>query len=203
MKMLSFTLGDEIPCPDPFTQFDSWYRHRLSLNLPVPESMSLGTMSETGVSIRTVLLKGYDNNGFVFFTNYLSRKGKQLEINNSAALLFFWPETLQQVRIEGSVIKVTEEESDKYFMSRPLESRIGAWASEQSSKIPGMKYLEERFEKYKSDFKNKTVDRPAHWGGYRLLPVWFEFWKEGKHRLHHRVSYTLDNNTWLMEQLAP
>ena len=204
MKNSIFNPDEEIPEEDPFVQFDIWYRHRLSLNLPVPDSMSLGTVSgKESVSVRTVLLKDYDNNGFVFFTNYHSRKGKQLEANRNAALLFYWPETGQQVRIEGFVIKVSETESDKYFMSRPENSRIAAWASEQSEIIPNRKYLEDQYNYYKNLFKNKPVERPPHWGGYRMVPHWFEFWTEGKHRLHNRISYTLKNNGWKMSRLAP
>jgi pyridoxamine 5'-phosphate oxidase len=204
MKNASAALGDEILNADPFTQFDIWYRYRLSLNLSVPNSMSLGTLSgKSGVSVRTVLLKSYDNEGFVFFTNYLSRKGNQLETNKNAALLFYWPESEQQIRVEGSVTKIKEEWSDKYFMSRPLESRIAAWASEQSSIIADRKYLEGQFDHYKTIFKNKTVERPPHWGGYLLIPYWFEFWTEGKHRLHNRISYSLTKEGWKMNRLAP
>jgi pyridoxamine 5'-phosphate oxidase len=195
--------GKEI-CNDPFQQFRLWYNSRLSLNLAIPNAMSLGTASENGsVSLRTVLLKDFDENGFVFYTNYNSRKGKQLELKPVAALLFYWPESEQQVRIEGSVTKVTQQDSDSYFHSRPLESRISAWASEQSSVIPGRQYLDDRFEHYKSVFRNDPVTRPPYWGGYRLIPSWFEFWKEGKHRMHDRITYSLKGRDWVTERLAP
>lgn len=195
--------GHEIS-PDPFEQFRAWYEARLSLNLPVPNAMSLGTVSEKGaVSVRTVLLKEFDDTGFVFFTNYNSRKGKQMELNPGVALLFYWPESEQQVRIEGTVIKVTPEESDLYFQSRPEDSRISAWASQQSSVIPDRRYLDDRFDYYKNNFENRNIVRPPYWGGYRLIPDWFEFWKEGKHRMHDRISYTRKGAGWITERLAP
>jgi pyridoxamine 5'-phosphate oxidase len=198
------TIAHEEISPDPFEQFRIWYNARLLLDLVTPNAMSLGSVSERGrVSVRTVLLKGFDKNGFVFYTNYKSRKGKQFGLNPGAALLFYWPESEQQIRIEGSVIKVTQQESDIYFQSRPPESRIAAWTSEQSSVIPGRKYLDNRFEHFKSIFKNRLVERPYFWGGYRLVPDWFEFWKEGRHRMHDRISYTRKENSWLIERLAP
>lgn len=204
MKDNKITITGEEISPDPFRQFNAWYSARLSLNLTIPNAMSLGTVSGKGsVSVRTVLLKEYDDSGFVFFTNYNSRKGKQLESNPGAALLFYWPESEQQVRIEGSVIKVTQQESDLYFHSRPLESRISAWASEQSSVIPDRKYLDDRYDYYSGIWENKFIERPSHWGGYRLVPDWFEFWKEGKHRMHNRITFSLKGKVWIMERLAP
>jgi pyridoxamine 5'-phosphate oxidase len=204
MNHNKITTANQEISPDPFEQFRSWYEARLSLNLSVPNAMSLGTVSEKGaVSVRTVLLKEFNDTGFVFFTNYYSRKGKQLHSNPGAALLFYWPESEQQVRIEGSVVNVTEQESDMYFQSRPEESRISAWASDQSTVIPDRKYLDDRFNYYKNLFMNKRIEKPPHWGGYRLIPDWFEFWKEGKHRLHDRIAYTRKGTGWVIERLAP
>jgi pyridoxamine 5'-phosphate oxidase len=190
--------------PDPFRQFELWYKERLAGDIQIPNTMSLGTASAEGVvAVRTVLLKDFNEKGFVFFSNYMSRKGQHFETNPSAALLFYWPETERQVRIEGSVQKVSEKDSDLYFNSRPQESRISAWASEQSSVIPDRLHLETRFEFYRNKFLNKHIDRPPHWGGYRLVPKYFEFWQEGKHRLHDRITYSLYSDDWLISQLAP
>jgi pyridoxamine 5'-phosphate oxidase len=190
--------------PDPIDQFDLWYRDRLTLKISYPDSMTLATASADGwVSARTVLLKSYGKQGFYFFSNYRSRKGRQLEENPNAALLFYWPETVKQVRIEGIVARTSEEESDEYFSSRPPESRLAAWASDQSSEIPDRKHLEERFIEAEKSFRNKSIDRPPWWGGYRLIPSWFEFWQEGKHRLHDRICYIPDEGGWKKIRLAP
>ena len=197
-------IADEVISADPIIQFSKWYDKRLSLNLSVPNTMSLATISGNGsVSVRTLLLKGFDENGFVFFTNYESRKGKQLEVNPSAALLFYWPESGQQVRIEGSVTKVSQEESDIYFKSRPRESRISAWASGQSTVIPDRAFLDDRFTHFKNFFKDKEVPRPQYWGGYCLTPSWIEFWKEGEHRMHDRITYTRNGTGWVINRLSP
>lgn len=203
MNIKSSLTEDEMD-PDPFVQFRNWYKEHVNSGIEIPEAVSLGTSSNEGsVSLRTVLLKGFDQNGFVFFSNYLSRKGKQLEINPVAALLFYWPESDRQIRIEGVVEKVSAEESDLYFNSRPEESRISAWASEQSSAIPNRQYLEDRFSFYKNKFLNQSIERPPHWGGYRLIPAWLEFWQSGEYRLHDRICYTLNDGKWTISRLAP
>jgi len=189
---------------NPFTQFGNWYREHLLCGILIPDTVSLGTSSSAGkVSVRTVLLKEFTENGFVFFTNYNSRKGKDLSQNNSAALLFYWPESGRQVRIEGTVIKISEDESESYFKSRPRESQLSAWASEQSSVIPDRQYLEKRYELFKNKFDNNPVKKPSHWGGYRLVAEWFEFWQEGEFRLHDRITYSKRNDIWIIARLAP
>ncbi len=191
-------------CPDPFTQFGQWYNLHQSDSIEIPNSFSLGTASAEGrVSLRTVLLKGYDDSGFTFFTNYNSRKFLDLSGNHMSAMLFYWQECKRQIRIEGPVIKLSEEESEMYFVSRPRESQLSAWASEQSSVIPDRQYLEKRYESFKSRFNGMAVQRPPYWGGLKLLPDRFEFWQDGDFRLHDRISYTKLNSLWKIERLAP
>lgn len=189
---------------DPFAQFDLWYSERLASGVSYPDSFSLGTAGSAGaVSVRTVLLKEYGPEGFVFFTNYESRKGSQLSQNPFAAMLFYWPESERQVRIEGRTSRVSEDDSIAYFRSRPRESQIGAWASNQSRVIPGRSFLEKRFSEYEEKFRGKDIPRPPYWGGYRIVSSWFEFWQEGKHRLHQRTVYRLEKGIWITEILAP
>jgi pyridoxamine 5'-phosphate oxidase len=189
---------------DPFLQFREWYSVHLEAGITIPDTVSLGTASSAGrVSVRTVLLKGYDGNGFVFFTNYKSIKGRQLSENPSAALLFYWSESGRQVRIEGTTEKVSETESAAYFITRPRESQISAWASEQSSVIPDRRCLEEKYEFHKTRFENKEVEKPPHWGGFRLIPDFFEFWRDGEFRLHDRIVYTREGLVWKIHRLAP
>jgi pyridoxamine 5'-phosphate oxidase len=202
--MSKTTISREDIESNPFVQFGKWYREHLSAGIDIPDSVSLGTAFSDGrVSVRTVLLKGYDETGFLFFTNYKSKKGRQIESNPQAALLFHWPESGRQIRIEGSVIKISEEESDKYFVTRPRESRLSAWASEQSSVIPDRQFLEDRFAYYKNGLSEKSIERPPHWGGYRLIPSWFEFWQSGEYRLHDRIAYSLSDDIWKISLLAP
>jgi len=190
--------------PDPFIQFDWWYKEHLNSGIAIPDSVSLGTSSSDGrVSVRTVLLKCYNESGFTFFTNYNSKKGSQLSSTGRAAMLFYWPESDRQVRIEGIGDKIAPEESDQYFKTRPRESQLAAWASEQSSVIPGRNYLEKKYDFYKDKFKNRPVERPPHWGGFRLDPDWFEFWQSADFRLHNRLTYTKRNEIWVIERLAP
>jgi pyridoxamine 5'-phosphate oxidase len=150
-----------------------------------------------------VLLKDYDGNGFVFFTNYNSRKGIQLASNPHGALLFYLPEYARQIRIEGTIEKVSAQESDDYFATRPVESRISAWASEQSSVIPDRDFLRKKYDFYRNMFSEKEVPRPEYWGGFRLVPDWFEFWQEGEFRLHDRLTYSRSNGIWIIKRLAP
>jgi pyridoxamine 5'-phosphate oxidase len=200
----SNTFSEKTVDLNPFVQFKNWYHEHLATGIPIPESVTLATSSADGkVSARTVLLKDYNDTGFVFFTNYKSRKGIQLSSNPRAALLFYWPESGRQVRIEGVTEKSTEEVSESYFKIRPRESQLSAWASEQSSSIPDRQHLENRYNYYKSKFSENTVDKPPYWGGFRLLPEWFEFWQEGEFRLHDRITYTKRNDGWVIERLAP
>jgi pyridoxamine 5'-phosphate oxidase len=189
---------------DPIRQFGIWYAERLKTKAANPDSVTLATSAADGnVSARTVLLKDYNDNGFVFFTNYGSKKGLQLSQNPNAALLFYWPESGRQVRIEGVVEKISEVESEDYFKTRPRESQIGTWASEQSRVIPDRTHLESRVEFYKNKFSDNPVPRPSHWGGFRLVAEWIEFWQEGEFRLHDRIVFKRTGNSWSFERLAP
>ena len=189
---------------DPFVQFAIWYKEHLEAGIAIPETVSLGTASASGrISVRTVLLKEFDEKGFVFFTNYNSKKGIQLSENRSAALLFYWPESGRQVRVEGITEKLSDSESVSYFNTRRRESQIAAWASEQSSIIPDRDFLEKRYNFYKSRYENKEVEKPPHWGGLRIVPDFFEFWRDGEFRLHDRIIYTRMTNVWKINRLAP
>ena len=189
---------------NPFVQFRNWYNEHLASGIAIPDSVSLASASADGqISARTVLLKDYDETGFVFFTNYESRKAIQLLSNPRAALLFYWPESGRQVRIEGTTEKISVKDSESYFHKRPKESQLSAWASKQSSVIPNRQYLDDRYNLYKNKFSDKTVDRPLYWGGFRIIPDWFEFWQEGKFRLHDRLSYIKKRELWEIQRLSP
>ena len=190
--------------PNPVVQFARWFAEARQKS-PDPEAMTLATADESGlVSARIVLLKHVDERGFVFYTNYNSRKGNQLRDNPRAALSFYWPELDRQVRIEGAVVKTTEQESDIYFASRPRGSQLGAWASEQSRVIPGRGDLDARFHELETTYRGVAVPRPPHWGGYRVIPVWIEFWQGREDRLHDRFRYTLrEPHDWVIERLSP
>jgi pyridoxamine 5'-phosphate oxidase len=190
--------------PNPFVQFKIWYEEHLHYGIEIPDSVTLATASADGrVSARTVLLKNYDEKGFVFFTNYKSKKGLQLSSNPRAAVLFYWAESGRQVRIEGLTEKIPEEVSESYFKTRPRESQLSALASKQSSIIPDRKYLEDLYDTYRNSYSEKPVDKPAFWGGYLLIPEWFEFWQNGEFRLHDRLSYSKRKNLWKVERLSP
>ena len=186
-------------------QFDNWWKEALNSEIDEVNAMTLATASADGVpAARIVLLKGYDEHGFVFFTNYESFKGMQLAENPRACLVFFWKELERQVRITGLVEKASEQESDAYFNSRPVGSRIGAWTSPQSQVIENREWLEEREKKYSAAFAEGPLSRPPHWGGYRVKPICIEFWQGRPSRLHDRIQYTLQaDNTWTIERLAP
>jgi pyridoxamine 5'-phosphate oxidase len=186
-------------------QFDKWWQEAIHSEIDEVNAMTLATASADGIpAARIVLLKGFDERGFVFFTNYESFKGLQLAENPRACLVFFWKELERQVRITGLVEQVTAEESDIYFNSRPEGSRIGAWASPQSQVIESREWLEEREKTLVKDFTGKPLNRPVHWGGYRVKPICIEFWQGRPSRLHDRLQYTLQGeNTWKIERLAP
>jgi pyridoxamine 5'-phosphate oxidase len=197
-------LSEKNADPDPFKQFSSWYAEHLDTVKENGNSVSLATATASGsVSSRIVLLKGYDEKGFVFFTNYNSKKGRQLSENPNAAMLFYWPEAGRQVRIEGSAEKVSEAEASEYFSSRPRESQLAAWASEQSSVIGDRKYLEDRRDRYREEFSGTGVEKPPYWGGYRLVPRSIEFWLDGEYRMHDRILYTRNHEGWTVCRLAP
>ncbi|QET02498.1 MULTISPECIES: pyridoxamine 5'-phosphate oxidase [Cupriavidus] len=189
---------------DPIVQFQRWFDEAVVAKMPDPNAMTLATVGANGQpSARIVLLKGVDASGFTFFTNYESRKGNDLLSNPRAALLFHWVQLERQVRIEGEVRKVDEAESDAYFVSRPLGSRLGAWASEQSREVADRGVLEAR----EADFRARFGDdppRPPHWGGYRLMPNWIEFWQGRASRLHDRIGFRRqDDGSWRIVRLSP
>ncbi|MEY5046567.1 MAG: pyridoxamine 5-phosphate oxidase [Bacteroidota bacterium] len=189
---------------NPFAQFSVWWNEAVQSDIVEVNAMALSTVTSTGKpSSRIVLLKGYDEQGFVFFTNYSSDKGQQLALNHFAALLFFWKELERQVRIEGIVSKVSDEESDAYFNSRPVGSRLGAWASPQSQKISDREVLNNELMKFTERFDQGNIPRPEHWGGYRVKPTRIEFWQGRSNRLHDRVLYEQDNDNWQISRLAP
>lgn len=188
---------------DPFAQFERWWNEALAAEILEVNAMTLATATAAGKpSARIVLLKGYDAKGFVFFTNYTSRKGQEIAENGQATLLFFWKELERQVRIEGKIEKITAQENDEYFHSRPEGSRIGAWSSPQSQVIQDRSVIEENVKKYTEQFKG-SIPRPEHWGGYRVVPDHIEFWQGRPSRLHDRILYTLENEYWQIQRLAP
>ena len=200
----SFGLLESDLDPDPFKQFGRWYREALEADLILPNAMALATSSTDGVpSARMVLLKDYDERGFVFYTNYGSDKARDLEENGRAALLFYWAPLDKQIRISGQVARVSREESAEYFDTRPLDSRLGAWASNQSSVIESREVLERRMEELKVEYGEKEIPLPPFWGGYRLTPVAIEFWLSRPSRLHDRLRYRLQDAMWIIERLAP
>lgn len=191
--------------PNAMKQFDTWWQEAIHSAIDEVNAMTLATASADGVpSARIVLLKGYDEKGFVFFTNYESFKAKDLAENPRACLVFFWKELERQVRITGLVEKVSAEESDLYFNSRPQGSRIGAWVSPQSQVIKNREWLDERTKELTEKYTTEPLTRPPHWGGYRVKPICIEFWQGRASRLHDRIQYTLgEDGKWNIERLAP
>jgi len=189
---------------NPFTQFEKWFKEALDALLYEPNVMTLATADLSGKpSARILLLKGFDENGFIFFTNYSSKKGKEMEENPQASMVFFWPELERQVRIDGLITKVAEEVSTAYFHSRPKGSQIGATASPQSTVIPNRELLENRVEELNATYADQEIPKPAHWGGYLLEPTHIEFWQGRPSRLHDRITYTSVNGAWTINRLAP
>ena len=188
---------------DPISQFKNWFDEVLKSEVYEPTACTLSTVNSEGrVSGRIVLLKRFDEKGFVFFTNYNSRKSLELEAHPNGALTFFWKELERQIRIEGTVDKISAEDSTYYFSGRPYGSKIGAWASPQSQVIPDRQFLEQRESEFSSKYEN-DVPRPDHWGGYRLSPDYIEFWQGRPNRLHDRITYSQTNDNWVIERLAP
>lgn len=204
----SYTLRNlveaEVPS-DPIQQFQTWLNEAIAANVTEPNAMTLATATTDGTpSARIVLLKGVDEQGFVFYTNYQSRKGQELTQNPKAALVFWWGDLERQVRVEGSIDLVSPEEADDYFHSRPVGSQLGAWASEQSQVIPNREVLEQRLQDLDAQYQNQQIPRPAHWGGYRLAPYRIEFWQGRPNRLHDRLVYQRHRDgQWSMTRLAP
>jgi pyridoxamine 5'-phosphate oxidase len=199
------SLSEKEMAADPFLQFTQWWEDAVNAQIDEINAMTLATASSDGLpAARIVLLKGYDEKGFIFFTNYNSFKGQQLAENPRACLVFFWAALERQVRITGLVEKTTANESDEYYNTRPEASRIGAWASPQSHVIPDREWLEKNDLKYTDEFAGKPVQRPENWGGYRVKPICIEFWQGRASRLHDRIQYTLEEGgEWKKERLAP
>ena len=190
---------------DPFKQFETWFREAETAVPILPNAMTLATSTADGVpSARVVLLKGFDENGFVFYTNYRSQKGRELEANPVASLCFYWAELSRQVRITGKVTRTSRSESDAYFHTRPIDSQLGAWASNQSEVISSRERLEHRMSEVVDEYKDKRIPLPEQWGGYCVAPYVFEFWQNRESRLHDRLRYRLTTDgKWVIERLAP
>jgi len=205
LRILLKPLDERTVHPDPIEQFQQWFDEAVAAKIFMPEAMMLATATKDGKpSARMVLLKQFDEKGFVFFGNYNSRKGKELASNSHAALVCYWSELLRQVRIEGSVEQISAEESDRYFQTRPHDSQISAHTSPQSEVVEGRAKLERLFKEAEQRYGNQSVPRPAYWGGYRLKPHRIEFWQSREARLHDRVVYVLqEDGTWKINRLAP
>ena len=198
-------LNEKDVAPHPIDQFSVWWEEAMQSDILEVNAMTLATTDADGMpQARTVLVKAFDKDGFVFFTNYNSAKSKQLENNAKCCLLFFWKELERQVRINGTATKISTTESIEYFNSRPDGSKIGAWASPQSLVIAGKAWLEEIYDYYKERFKHGEIPKPPHWGGFRVEPEKIEFWQGRPSRLHDRIQYTLqENGAWRIDRLAP
>lgn len=190
--------------PDPLQQFRAWFDEALRSDIVEPNAMTLATVGADGLpSARIVLLKGLDEQGFVFYTNYESRKAQDLAANPAAVLVFWWPPLERQVRIEGQVEKVSAAETEAYFQSRPRASQLGAWASEQSRTIPDREFLEHRLQQLTEQYRDQEIPRPDFWGGYRVIPTQIEFWQGRPSRLHDRLLYRRETDHWAIARLSP
>lgn len=203
-KYALIELSEDSVSKDPIEQFEIWFKDVIESSIVEPSAMVLATANKEGIpTLRTVLLKSFDSRGFVFFTNYESRKAKDLLDNPNVSVLFLWKEVERQVRISGSIAKITTKESEEYFRSRPIESQLGAWASKQSTIIPSREYLVDKYEKYRAQFEGKEVPLPSFWGGYRIIPTEFEFWQGRENRLHDRICYEIKGKGWHIYRLSP
>jgi len=204
-EYLSAALSEKDTNSDPIKQFEKWFNEALEAEVQEPTAMTLATATLDGrPSARIVLLKGFDNNGFVFYTNYLSRKGKEIAKNPLGALLFFWGTLERQVRIEGVIEKVSREDSEKYFQTRPRASQLGAIASPQSQEIADREILDKKYGEVEAEYTDKDIPKPSYWGGYVLKPRLVEFWQGRESRLHDRILYKkIDNQNWKKVRLAP
>lgn len=198
-------LDEHILDPDPIKQFQHWYADAGAAHLPQHDAMTLATATPNGqVSARVVLFKQVDEQGFVFYTNYNSRKGRELAANSSAALVFLWKELNRSIRIEGKVARITAAESDAYFATRPRESQLSSLTSHQSEVVPSREYIDKQFDDLRAQYEGKPIPRPAHWGGYRVTPHAIEFWQHRFARLNDRVLYELQSGgIWTMKRLSP
>ncbi len=198
-------LDEKFVSSDPMDQFRSWFKEALNSEVAEPNAMILATAGKAGMpSVRTVLLKDVDVNGFTFYTNYNSRKGIEMDENPHASILFFWPELQRQVRIDGLVSRTKSEISEEYFKERPRGNQISAWISPQSNEVENKSFLEKKYKEYEEKFKDKAIPFPPFWGGYCIKPVAFEFWQGQPNRLHDRILYSLnENETWSISRLAP
>ncbi|HVY12173.1 MAG TPA: pyridoxamine 5'-phosphate oxidase [Alphaproteobacteria bacterium] len=188
---------------DPFALFQQWFAEAQQKEINDPNAMSLATADESGISVRIVLLKGLDARGFTFYTNTQSRKGKQLKAHAKAGLCFHWKSLRRQVRVEGLIEPVTEDEADAYFRTRPRGSQIGAWASLQSENLESRAALEARLREFEKKFEGQDVPRPPHWSGFRLLPEMIEFWQDMPHRLHDRLIFRKEGKAWAQGRVYP
>ncbi len=203
-EYISRELDEKTVPADPFALFAQWFEEAKEVKIFEPHAFALATSSWDGQpAVRMLLLKSFENGGFTFFTNYNSLKGRHIQENPKAAMVFYWAELERQVRITGIVEKLSDKESDKYFDARPIGSRLGAWASPQSQVIENRKWLEEKHFEFRQKFSKGFVPRPANWGGYRLKPHTIEFWQGRPNRLHDRIEYYRDNELWKIRRLAP
>jgi pyridoxamine 5'-phosphate oxidase len=190
---------------NPLVLFQRWFKEALKSKVVDANALALATVSRSGVpSNRIVLLKGLDNRGFIFYTNYQSQKSREIAQKAVASLLFFWPQLIRQIRVDGKVVKISPRESDAYFKTRPRGSQLGAWASEQSEVVPGRDFLEESMGALEEKYKSKVIPRPPHWGGFLVIPQSIEFWQGRPNRLHDRLRYVRQSKgSWHRERLAP
>jgi len=199
-----FELSEQTVDKNPFQQLALWLKDAVSGKIPDPTAMILSTIDSDGnPESRVVLLKELTSEGLIFFTNYKSKKGQQISENKHVSVVFFWTETERQVRIKGTAEKISDSDSEVYFLSRPVESQLGAWASPQSRIIESRQVLDENYKHYKHHFQENKIEKPPHWGGFLIRPQYFEFWQGRSNRLHDRIEFCLSGQTWIIHRLAP